>query len=278
MILFIFEGGRREPALYKTMKYLFLSNFLQNDIIVSYCNNIYSLYQKMRELDVFGGAADIVSVLKQLTSNQNQNDELSKIKIRDEISEIYLFFDYDLKKQDNFNRLSVKEQNDQIRELLAYFNNETDKGKLFIDYPMVESIRYFKNRLPDEDYFNYLTDIHVGKKFKEEVNKVSAYKNLRFISFDLDKKNEIKLPKNSNNEIDEEKINEIKSNWIHVKDLNIKKANYICSQINEIPIKKQEISQINIFSNQLKRYVKKEKVAILNSFPLFLYEYLPLNK
>ena len=65
MILFIFEGEIREPALYKTMKYLFLSSSIEDDIIVSYCSNIYSLYKKMKELDVFGDSADIVSVLQE---------------------------------------------------------------------------------------------------------------------------------------------------------------------------------------------------------------------
>lgn len=275
MILFIFEGEIREPALYKTMKYLFLANSIEDDIIVSYCSNIYSLYKRMKELDVFGDSADIVSVLQeQLKSSKNKHDELNKVKSSDSISEIYLFFDYDLKQKDNFNKLTVDEQNNQIKELLEYFNNETEKGKLYIDYPMVESIRYFKKELPDENYINYETDMFVGKKFKEEAAKNSYYRNLRFITFDLNNKKEIKLPKNSNKVIDEEEINKVKSNWNHVRDLNIKKANYICHGINEIPAIKDKISQLNIFNKQLSKYLIREKIAILNSFPLFLFEYL----
>lgn len=278
MILFIFEGRDREPALYKTMKYLFLSDSIKDDIIVSYCSNIYSLYQKMKELDAFDediDSADVVAVLKeQLANSPNQQDELAKIESSDSISEVYLFFDYDLKRIDELNKLSVEEQNLQIKELLNYFDNETEHGKLFIDYPMVESIRYFKKELPDEDYVTYVTDMFIGKRFKDEADSVSLYKTLRFISFDLNKSGEIKLPHNRFRETDEQKVNEIKENWNHIKQLNIKKANYICSGTNDFPEIKDKINQQNIFNGQIEKYLPGGKIAILNSFPLFLYEYL----
>lgn len=279
MILFIFEGGVREPALYKTMKYLFLSDSIKDDIIVSYCSNIYSLYQKMKDLAAFDesvDSADIVQVLKEQLSNSPnpQDDELNKIETSDSVSEVYLFFDYDLKRIDELNKLSVEEQNLQIKELLDYFDNETEHGKLFIDYPMVESIRYFKKELPDEDYVTYVTDMFIGKRFKDEADSVSLYKTLRFISFDLNKSGEIKLPHNRFRETDEQKVNEIKENWNHIKQLNIKKANYICSGTNDFPEIKDKINQQNIFNGQIEKYLPGGKIAILNSFPLFLYEYL----
>lgn len=277
MILFIVEGEKREPALYKTMKHLFLSDTIKDDIVVSYCSNIYSLYQQMKKLDAFDDktdSADIVSVLKeQLKNSRNQQNELAKIKNSDSVSEIYLFFDYDLKQIDDKNKLTVAEQNAQIKELLEYFDNETDKGKLFIDYPMVESIRYFKKELPDENYVNYTTDMFIGKKFKEEASK-TFYQNLRFITFDLDKKGELKIPLTVNKETDFEKINSLKSNWLCIKDLNVKKANYICASKNEIPASKDDINQQKIFNGQIKNYLPNKEIAILNSFPLFLYDYL----
>lgn len=278
MILFIFEGGVREPALYKTMKYLFLSDSIKDDIIVSYCSNIYSLYKKMKELDAFDDdidSADIVQVLKeQLANSPNpQDDELSKIENSDSISEVYLFFDYDLKQKDDKNKLSVEEQNSQINELLEYFDNETEHGKLFIDYPMVESIRYFKKKLPDEDYVTYVTDMFIGKGFKKEAGE-TFYKNFDFISFNLNKNNDLKIPLTMGKTFDFDKINLVKTNWLYIKELNVKKANYICSGNNEFPDAKDEISQQKIFDGQVKKYLPDGNIAILNSFPLFLYEYL----
>ena len=54
---------------------------------------------------------------------------------------IYLFFDYDFYKGD------LDKKNDEVLELLEYFNEETENGKLFISYPMIESIQYTKELL-----------------------------------------------------------------------------------------------------------------------------------
>jgi hypothetical protein len=40
------------------------------------------------------------------------------------------------------------------------------------------------------------------------------------------------------------------------------------------PFKKETINQSNIFDNQVQKYVSKDKVSVLNSIPLFLYDYL----
>ena len=51
------------------------------------------------------------------------------------------------------------------------------------------------------------------------------------------------------------------------------KANYICNDKNELP---DEVnSQKEIYDNQLTKYVDTEecKVAILNAFPIFLFDY-----
>lgn len=51
------------------------------------------------------------------------------------------------------------------------------------------------------------------------------------------------------------------------------KANYICNNSYRKPIKKEDIAQNNIFNHQLDRYNNQQKIAILNAFPLFLYDY-----
>ena len=59
-----------------------------------------------------------------------------------------------------------------------------------------------------------------------------------------------------------------------LRESNVKKAYFICSDLYSIPQKKSAISQQDIFDNQLAKYVKQKKeIAVLNAFPLFLYEY-----
>jgi hypothetical protein len=55
--------------------------------------------------------------------------------------------------------------------------------------------------------------------------------------------------------------------------MNVSKVNYICNNKNEVP---DEVnSQVEIFDNQLAKYVetKECKVAILNAFPIFMFNY-----
>ena len=55
---------------------------------------------------------------------------------------------------------------------------------------------------------------------------------------------------------------------------HIEKANYICTGCRGLPALKDDVRQTIIFENQIEKYVKtKDSVAILNAFPLFLYEY-----
>lgn len=261
MILFVFEGMRREPQLYNTIRELFFKDIVLDDVVFSYCSNIYSLYSQMKSLDVFGqNDSDIIRLLKmEAEKHPESQNTLEQFEDSDSFSEIYLFFDYDIKKPDEKNFESVEMQNRHIQEMLDFFNDETANGKLYINYPMVESIRYFKNSLPDNDFYTYATDLFIGKKFKQIADTESVYKNLNFI---------IARPKQT----ESEKLG-VKGNWRIIKELSIKKANYICSKINEIPTHKSDVSQYSIFTGQLKNYVCQNQIAILNSFPLFLYEY-----
>lgn len=249
-ILFIFEGKKTEQYIMQIIKELYFKD--DKYIFVSYCNNIQSLFNELNKDDDL----DLVGLLKE---NETKHPELEKKLEKcnwDEFSEIYLFFDYDIKNTDKHNKDSLETQNEKIKEMLELFDNETEKGKLYINYPMVESIRYLKKELPDEDYYTYTINLFIGKEFKREVHNLSHYKNLDFIT-----------SKDKNQQ----------SNWKHIIDLNIKKVNYICSDLNELPSKKISINQQEIFKNQLSKYVSKNEIAILNSFPLFLYEYFPIN-
>ena len=260
MILFVFEGANREPTLFKTLEYLYFSDKKETRIC-SYNNNIYNLYKQMTQSDF---PEDIITILKKKLINDNDNP-LKDIQRRSDFSEIYLFFDYD-----SHNNEKQELSDFQIKEMLEFFNDESsDYGKLFINYPMVESIYYAKHSLPDEEYYSYTTPISLGKKFKEKVNNDSYYKNLDFISFRVNKKTlSLKIPD------DNKRISDIRQNWKYLQDMNVKKANYICTGEISLPKIDKFISQQQIFESQLLKYVHpKSEIAILNSFPLFIYEY-----
>lgn len=227
MILFIFEGNKREPQLFSSMQKLFFPKG-NEAIICSFGNNIYELYRKMQEMDGVG--------------------DLS-------------FFDYDFHNRN----YTLEELNVRITSMLSVFDNETENGKLYINYPMVESIRYTK-LLPDSQYWSYTVSRDSCASFKKISDSFSDYQSLDFIC----------LP--SRREPTESELLRCRDNWSLLKVQNVCKANYICSGQNCLPDTKENISQRSIFENQVKKFVNSGKgchVGILNAFPLFLYEYFP---
>lgn len=267
MILFIFEGERREPKLYNTIRQLFLPQDI-SDILCTYKSNIYSLYSRLKGYDVFDeidNAGNTVSVLNQILLS-NGDSTLDNIPVSD-ISEIYLFFDYDF----HHNRGTLESNNDHIREMLEYFNDETGNGKLYINYPMVDSIRYTKS-LPDADYKVYNISRDQCGDFKNLTAQFSVYPSL----------DHILISNNTNESAQSCELHnkDVLSNWVHLIGMNMYKANYICTMQYCCPQSLENISQSNIFNNQLLKYVETDNccVAILNAFPIFIADYIGLNK
>ena len=130
---------------------------------------------------------------------------------------------------------------------------------------MIESIRYTKE-LPDANYYEYVISRADCSSFKKLAADFSAYSSLDFILIDSRK---------DVSELSGKKLKSLRDNWEHLKKQNVNKANYICHGKNEAPNKKEEVSQEQIFESQLQKHVNKEQseVAILNAFPMFLYEY-----
>lgn len=253
MILFVFEGNKREPDLFRSIQRLYFPN-KEEQIVCSYNNNIYQLYKDLKEYD---GDGDIVSLLMEKFNGRDDNP-LKNIDAAADISEIYLFFDYDFHNKN----LSLEEINKQVQEMLETFDNETDNGKLYIDYPMVESIRYTK-KLPDSNYWTYAISREDCSKFKGLSADFSAYSSFDFILL------------TENREPTEDEVSVVKQNWTYLKEQNVSKANFLCKGVNTMPACKDDILQDKIFEAQLAKYVNTEecKVSVLNAFPIFLYDY-----
>lgn len=89
MILFVFEGKEREPRFYRTLERLYFPR-VNDNIICTFGNNIYDLYNELIEYDECG---DIVSLMRERLAERGDST-LDGIRSSD-ISEIFLFFDYD---------------------------------------------------------------------------------------------------------------------------------------------------------------------------------------
>lgn len=257
MILFVFEGAKREPDLFRAIETLFFQD--KQNIVCSFGNNIYELYN---ELQSFEGDGDIVSILKERYQGQKDSPFTGDAKSSD-FSEIFLIFDYDFQNKN----LPLEVMNSQIEEMLNLFNDETDNGRLYINYPMVESIRYTKT-LPDKDFWTYVISRKdcTDSSFKSIADSFSDYKSLDFLTL------------SARRPATEKEISSRTDNWSLLIVQNVSKANYICCGENVIPKEKEVVSQMAIFDAQKGSLADSESVSILSAFPLFLFDYFPKDR
>lgn len=65
--------------------------------------------------------------------------------------------------------------------MIEIFNNETENGKLYISYPMVEALKHLlKNKVEIE---NYIVKIKENNNYKNFISKNSDFTDLRKFKF-----------------------------------------------------------------------------------------------
>lgn len=223
-ILLIVEGEVAEPRILGSESHGLLSLIGADYEIIPFSNPIYELYEayKNDEYD------DLVSYLRLEKGLKIEEDVLSK----NAFSAIYLIFDFE--PQDH------KYTDEKIKDLLSIFNNETELGKLYINYPMVEAY-YDLESLPDLNYNKKTIQLEGlnGKKYKKIVNTTTCLK-----------KNKI-----TNKEL------------CHIIMHNYNKAKFISN------IKNKYIDYFAILDSQLKLKQEKNKIYVLSTFPLLVMDY-----
>jgi len=225
-ILFIFEGERTEIKITKSLTQFFIN---ENTIVqCAYCNDIYELHKEIaadEDLDTF-------LLLKEFPANQKILSAFSP----SDFAEIYLFFDYD--------GHDTIADDEKVKEVLNFFNEETTKGKLFISYPMVEAFRHYSSAI------NFQT---LKVKAKENIN----YKQMV-------------------GEQTDHKLNNLNrytlETWKQLIELHLSKMNDIVNDNYTLP--ESIISQLDIFLKQEEKFIKIDStVAVLSSFPVFIFDY-----
>ena len=99
--------------------------------------------------------------------------------------------------------------------MLDFFDDETENGKLYINYPMIESLKYTKE-MPDADYWKYVAtrDECANHLFKGKAERFAYAQAKAFRFIDLDK-------------TDKETV---KNNWESLKIQNVTQKN-LCKNI-----------------------------------------------
>ena len=157
-VLIVLEGEQPEENTLARLQRAFpeeLADLSEDLVEYVYSSHIYGLYNKLKEDD---GFSDVIEVLKELYP---EDDALQNTN-REDISQVYLFFDLDIHKQ------PIEKSCDQLNELVQFFDNETENGKLFLSYPMAEAINIcdVENGLMSDDRKLFCIDKCVNDGFK----------------------------------------------------------------------------------------------------------------
>lgn len=198
------------------------------------------MYSKKKKV-IFKFETNVVDVLKEMSATAKERLHNCKAS---EFSEIYLFFDYD---GHNDNIPKEYRHMDILGEMLETFNNETELGKLYVSYPMIEAIKEIDRKT--KDYKNLYLPLHEIAAYKQSVYSQSDYNNY--------------------NHMEEE-------HWLTACEASRKRAallvNYSCSCTYDYFI--HNLGQERLYFYQKKHYINNGRLlCILNSVPLFFLEY-----
>ena len=248
--LFVFEGGRAESKYVEKLEQHFLGKRISVKCI--YDAEIYQLYKSLEKEDL---NFDIVELLRE---RSKENAELLKDYTRDSFAYIYLFFGYDAH--------STLADDDKIKEMLRFFDNETENGLLYISYPMVEAIRHYK----DIDSFKDLTVKckRANCAYKDDCEDVDmCMKEPHYKEFSA-----------SDCRPDLCNINKYTNDvWQELIYAHVSKMNYLVNELFDFP-EKTEL-QSTIFESQLEKHIKHKcpMVAVLSAFPIYVLDYYGVN-
>lgn len=233
----ILEGTVREPQIINNMIHIFFSGNKYVIVPLPVGQNIYMLWKQMKE-DGFN--TDIIEVVRDYS--EELKDKLEEYT-RDDFGEVFLFFDYD----GHQNNLGDDVNGEEVlKEMLQTFNDETENGKLYVSYPMVESVR---------DYEDGQCQAHTSCFW--DILKLDTYKE----------RSAINNPHVAVKDYTHEDWKEI----MRVFSMRVS-CLYQKEGIFSFEAYRKEVSPYLIFLRQLE-YIKDNQIFVLSGFPEFLLEY-----
>lgn len=230
-ILLVFEGKKTEPSIFDNIEQCMFSDMKNNQKLYAiFGGNIYNLYDKLQndsDLSIFELLKEGNESLKDIKSNQ--------------VAEVFLFFDYD--------GHDARATDTKIEKMLKLFQEETEEGKLYISYPMIEALKHIKTGVDFKDVTVPLEEIKHYKKMVSE-NSDTCYQSFRELNVE---------------------------NWQVLLDKHLRKMNYICT--DKFEIEKNYIEQSTIFKHQQEKYIEKSNIiSVLSPVPIFLKDYYGAKK
>lgn len=192
---------------------------------------LYNEYPNFEEDEV-----DIQLVLRSKEADQHKQKILNQ-KYRD----IFLIFDYE--PQHDLPHFGT------VRRMLNYFDDSSNQGKLYINYPMMQSYKHF-SKLPDDSFWSKAVSKEMCLHYKEIVGKESIFTDISKYSY---------------------------STFMSLAVHHIKKANYLLSGVYEIPMADKfiEWNMTDIYDIQTASLNDYGKIFVLNTCIFILADFAP---
>lgn len=234
--LFIVEGEVAEPALIAKI----FDTFLPRDAtfeFYSYKTNLHTLTEHIEEFyPDFDDYVDVLGVLREL----EQDDERKAI-LSGKYTDIFYIFDF----EPHNHTLHF----DTIAKLFDHLNDSADQGKLFINYPMLESYKHLRE-MPDHAFKDRTVSLEECLSYKQLINSESAYQDLRVLNYQT-----------------------LTSMIVH----HLRKANYILTDDYKLPEKDAFLAwnHQTIFERERTLVEQEKHVSVLNTCMFVIVDYQP---
>lgn len=233
-ILFITEGPVDEKEFLEKMFNVCYSD--KKYTIYSYNTTIHTLIFKLFENGHIDEDLDIKLALR-----ENEKDEEKRKILSQKYTETFLIFDF----EPQHNNLKFNE----IRKLLEVFNDSTDKGKLYINYPMMQSYKHI-SKMPDKKFKEKKVTLEEVHNYKDVVAKQTAYHDIKKYNYPI-----------------------LISMMLH----HLMKINYILNGKYEVPDRNTfyNLDFLKLYNIQLKLLKNEKMVYVVNTCILNIIEYNP---
>lgn len=170
--LLVVEGNHEKNKLFWLLFNCFPEMNIHMDDVWIYGTNIYILYgdiEKQYGVE-WGEGDDEIDLPFVISKKQHPN----MLYYKEDFTNIILVFDYD-RHDPNFSE-------EKILKMQKCFSDAADMGKLYINYPMIESYQHLRMR-PDHEYEERKIPVSLqpGKKYKELVRDETVFaKHMEF--------------------------------------------------------------------------------------------------
>lgn len=234
--LFIVEGEVAEQALIAKI----FDTFLPTDAtfeFYSYKTNLHTLAEHIEEFySDFDDYVDVLGVLREL----EQDDERKAI-LAGKYTDIFYIFDFE--PQNHILHF------DTIAKLFDHLNDSADQGKLFINYPMLESYKHLR-QMPDHAFKDRTVSLEDCLSYKQLIDSESAYQDLRVLNYQT-----------------------LTSMIVH----HLRKANYILTDDYKLPEKDAFLAwnHQTIFERERTLVEQEKHVSVLNTCMFVIVDYQP---